>query len=362
MGLLTKLNNDYQEIDSWQGDQSGYYNQNKMMMGKLNFDFEFNKEIDSNSFSYNYSNHHRFTNDDWQKKFKSEIHVLKFQSKLRLSDYQHLTGELTFKQEKDLSPGSRTQRTKNNENDFAFIHAVSFFPVETTYSFRFTRNEMKSDLMNFFVRNTVAIFKLLIVGYQFGNSHQIPSLYQLSDIGYGNPDLKIEQSQSYEAFFQIKKVGFSYQQSFYLTRIKDRFSYDPQTYQTLNGDRAEIRGIESTVAFQAESGVEFGTSYERLMTFAYETKKQLPRRPAYKHSGYIKISEFSLRGMWVGRSDDLDGVNSSYYDCDFLYQKNLSKNLTVTVSVNNLLNHHYYEVLGYSSKERTFFMQFEGKI
>jgi len=356
-GFLSKFNNNYQEIDSFLGDRAGFYSENKTMLGKINFDFEIDSDLDANSISYSYSRHNRDTHDDWNTRFKSENHLFKIQSKLRLTDYQHLTGEYFYKQESDLSPNPSVQKKKYYENSFAILHTLDLNPLETTYSMRFNTTEMDDNLPSVYLKNSIRLNPALLAGLQLGNSYQIPSLYQVSDLVYGNPDLKIEKSQSYELFLKYAKNRFNYQQSFYLTRIKDKFSYDPQTYRTTNGNRADIRGLESTIIYQLENGLELRVGFERLRTFSYETKKQLTRRPSYKYSSGVKFNEYKLQGVWVGRSDDVNGVNSSYYTFDFSYQKKLAGSLLMTFYINNIFNKHYHEVLGYSPQERTFYAQ-----
>jgi vitamin B12 transporter len=197
----------------------------------------------------------------------------------------------------------------------------------------------------------------------------------------GNPDLRPEKSTSFDAGIeqQLADGRTSIELNYFESWFRDQIAYavtDPTTYEGtfFNVGRSRARGVESVLVFRPARNWELSATATYLDSKvtaggsvgdpAFATGRPLFRRP--KHSG-----SFDMRwapGRWVfgtnviavGPRPDSDFVglgitrNPGYGTLNLMAGRRIMEGSLAFVAVDNVLDHHYMEVLGYPALGLTF--------
>ncbi|MCP3852250.1 MAG: TonB-dependent receptor [Gammaproteobacteria bacterium] len=81
----------------------------------------------------------------------------------------------------------------------------------------------------------------------YGTAFVVPSFNELYYPGFGNDDLKPEESESFDFGLEGKFNSVSWTANFYKTSITDLIVFPPPTYVIQNKDKANIDGLELTL-------------------------------------------------------------------------------------------------------------------
>ena len=194
----------------------------------------------------------------------------------------------------------------------------------------------------------------------------------------GNRALRPERSRSFEAGVERHLLGSALvvDETIFDNRFRDLIVFAPlappslSTWVNLEGSRA--RGLESSARLRI-AWIRVRGQYTLLDTrvtaaaspasAATGIGQELPRRP--RHSGSLDITAMSRRGFinlnttFVGERQDSDGVgfgivrNPRYQKVDVGGSYALRPSIDLIVRVENVLNHRYEEVLGYTALPRS---------
>ena len=223
--------------------------------------------------------------------------------------------------------------------------------------------------------------------FSYGEGIKEPALEQSygSDPCYpGNPNLKPEQSQTYNAtldqylFSDRAKVSLS----FFASRFTDIISFAPNpqpnpnycgTY--FNTDLARARGLNLSTELHMKKWLTINGYYTydatRVLATdnppsdpAYSPGEPLLRRP--ENSGSIILNVFWARVNWnfigyfSGVRTDINfftlapAINAGYARFDMAASYNLTHGLALTARVWNFFNKHYQDALGYPALGQTY--------
>ena len=196
-----------------------------------------------------------------------------------------------------------------------------------------------------------------------------------------NPNLKPERNRAFEAGFDQGLFGGKYQLSgvYFNNLFRDQIDFaitDPITfagqYQNINesmahGAEAQLTGKVSS-RLSLTSAYVYTSSQILVQPFAFDPQHQpgqpLLRRP--KHSGSVLLTYLGTRwganlgGSFVGRRPDSDflGFNiehaAGYARVDLGGWYAISSRITAYANVENALNDHYNEVVGYPALTANF--------
>lgn len=209
----------------------------------------------------------------------------------------------------------------------------------------------------------------------YGTGFKAPSLYQL--YGYdpnsfgnfyiGNPNLKPETSKGWDVGIEqgIFDGKLSTGVTWFKSDIKDAISivYDSFFNSTaMNTDKLETKGVETFIAFDPFDNVttRIDYTYTQVNSDSYTTT--MTRRPRHK-IGFtadwrpLDGTTLSTNVQWVdpGRDISRDGFVPYYvYASDYTIvniaaSQKLTKSLTLTAGVNNLLNQKYEPAHGFEA-------------
>jgi vitamin B12 transporter len=197
----------------------------------------------------------------------------------------------------------------------------------------------------------------------YGEAFRAPSLGELFFPGSGNPDLKPEDSQSWELGYEHEAGGFRFGVTGFENRLHNLIDFDFATFRDVNVGRARTQGIE------AEAGIKRGilsalVNATWLSTEDLDTGLPLLRRP--KRSANLVLTArpgpwtFNLVGRFVGERADVDPVsfatttNPSYVRLDLATRWTARSWLSPYARVENLADRKYSMALGFPAPGRTF--------
>jgi len=270
----------------------------------------------------------------------SPLNVSRSDNGLFISDQYALTPRIY------LTASARYQQSSTFGSEFAPRGAVTFrLPTETFLRFSASRGIKEPSLLENFAQ----------AGYYVGN-----------------PALKPETTQSYEAGLSREWLSrrLRTELSVFRNSFHNLIEYDssvyPGTWQ--NVDQSWARGGEASAILRITRNLAVRGAYTRLYTkitnsiTPSEIGEELLRRP--KNSGSLSFELTPKRwtviagGRFVGERQDEDfvfGVNRNpgyqYVFVNASYQA--TKNLEPFVRIQNALDQQYQEALGYSALSRS---------
>lgn len=208
----------------------------------------------------------------------------------------------------------------------------------------------------------------------YGTGFKAPSLYNLFDPVFGNPDLKAEKSKGWDAGFE--QYLFSNKLSFGFTYFSNNYDgligYDAN-YKPININRAKTEGLEFITSLNNFWGFNLSFSYtytraEDRSDGISEENKQLIRRPKNQSNliiNYNGLPKLNLNAdiRYTGERFDNDFSNfipnrvtlKSYTLVNFGASYKLIKQLTIFARIENLFNEKYEDVLFYGTLGRSFY-------
>jgi vitamin B12 transporter len=189
-----------------------------------------------------------------------------------------------------------------------------------------------------------------------------------------NPNLKAEENRAFEAGLQQDLLGgkYAFTATYYNNQFRNQIDFailDPNTftgqYENINKSMAHGAEIEIHGRPWSRLSVDAGYSYTSTQIleqpFAFDDLHQpgrpLLRRP--KHSGTLLLTYLggrwggNLGGSFVGSRPDSDFLGfaidhaAGYVRADLGGWYALNGRITAYVNVENILNQHYNEVVGY---------------
>ncbi|MGH9613309.1 MAG: TonB-dependent receptor plug domain-containing protein, partial [Bryobacteraceae bacterium] len=202
-----------------------------------------------------------------------------------------------------------------------------------------------------------------------------PSIYDTyvqSPYYHGNPGLKPERTNSYEAGLVQEWFGRRVHTEVNLFRnsFDNLIAFTTDTWQNVESSWA--RGVEVSGQAKPISGLLLSGGYTRLYSRitnsvtpadpVFGIGQELLRRP--RNSGFVSVQVSPKRcsliagARFVGERQDADFVfginrNPSYQNVYASASCQVAKHFTPVVSGENLLNQRYEEVLGFTSLSRT---------
>lgn len=203
-----------------------------------------------------------------------------------------------------------------------------------------------------------------------GSGFKTPSLFNLYDPAFGNPDIKPEKSVGFDAGIEqflandMISVGVTYFQNNY----KDLFGYD-QNYKTINVKKAKTNGIETYFTTKLIDDFIFKLNYtftnaNDLSDGILDESRKLIRRPEHKIGSYVsynfsRSSNVNLELIYVGERDDLIFDNTTFTSSRIKLEPYLLLNLAthyqlteflrLNLRLENILGTDYEEVYGYAT-------------
>jgi vitamin B12 transporter len=207
----------------------------------------------------------------------------------------------------------------------------------------------------------------------YGTGFKAPSLYDLYDPNYGNPNLKSERSAGWEVGFE--QYLFDYNMligaNYFDNNFSNLFGYD-NNYRTININKAAANGIEVywsaniNNTFDIDANYTYTNAKDKTPNETSTNLASIIRRPKNKASlklnyNFINQANISFDINYAGDSYDEDFSFypaeeiklSNYTLIDLSASYNLTNYLKIYGIVKNITNKKYEEVYGYGTPGRT---------
>ena len=205
----------------------------------------------------------------------------------------------------------------------------------------------------------------------WGSAFRAPTFDELYFPGYGNPTLRPETSESWEAGFDGEGATLRWSLHAYQTTIDDEISLDPETFLPLNIDRARIRGVELQGDWHSADwvlagqltglepqNVSPGPGYDDLLPRRAQQNASLTvRRLLHAGNAADAAGSLAVVARWEGRRyDDLANTLplGGYLTVDLLTQWRLGSDWTLEARAANLFDRSYQTAAYYAEPGRSY--------
>jgi vitamin B12 transporter len=186
----------------------------------------------------------------------------------------------------------------------------------------------------------------------YGTGFRAPALNEIFFPFYGNPNLKPEETTSWEAGISQNLFEGRLQCSitYFDQEYENLISTNPLTFTADNIADARIKGLEASVYAEVSSLLKIRTGYTYLDTEDRKTGKQLPLRAQDKVTIAVDLSnkDFSLVADYTFVGERFDSsvrrTLSSYSIVNISSSLRVSKGITLFARVENLFGENYEEI------------------
>ena len=198
---------------------------------------------------------------------------------------------------------------------------------------------------------------------RYSTAFRAPTFNDLYFPGYGNPNVRPEQSRNIEAGLHYSDSAHLLGITYFDNRIKDLINaveVDPATftYQAQNVGKARIDGLEFSYAGQL-GDTSITTAVTLQNPYDITNNKPLDRRST-KHSNVAvthKLGALQIGGEWLYSDTRPDGTRTlaAYHVFNLTAAYALSKQTKLSLRADNLTDQNNSNAYGYNPLGRTFF-------
>ncbi|MCH9032664.1 MAG: TonB-dependent receptor, partial [candidate division Zixibacteria bacterium] len=237
----------------------------------------------------------------------------------------------------------------------------------TTIGARYDNMESNDEAFTYRVTSAYLLPEIgLTLKANYGTGFKNPSLFQLFHRLYGNPELKAEESQSWEVGLQkdFGKTGIELGVTYFDTKFKNLIASDPITFLPVNIRTATSNGVELTGRVStSKTTARFNYTYTNMKNTSDDTP--ILRRPKSKFSlsaGQQASKDINIGGrvLYVGERNDFDFRPfpaellslSRYVVVDVRFDYSVTQSVKLKAGVVNILDQDYQEVLTYGVSGR----------
>ncbi|MEN8261133.1 MAG: TonB-dependent receptor [Pseudomonadota bacterium] len=194
----------------------------------------------------------------------------------------------------------------------------------------------------------------------YGTGFKSPSLFDLFDPIFGNPDLRPEKSRGWDVgveqnlWAERVLIGATYFQNIFIDLIGFDFDLANLTFRSENIGRAVAEGVESFIEMRPIEDLTLRGNYTYTRTRDDATKERLLRRPTHKGSfdanyRFLGNADVNLHILMVGDREDFPSRAAGYVRVDLAAGYQVNKYLKVFGRVDNLFDKKYQEALGFGA-------------
>lgn len=202
----------------------------------------------------------------------------------------------------------------------------------------------------------------LRAGVNYAKGYRIPTFNDLYDWG-GDPNLKPEKSNNYEAFVEYTTENQVSRLTGYRNTVDDMIISD-ENYQLKNSAKAKVEGITLTSDWSINDYL-FGLTYDyqkaKNDSGSVNHGNYLPNRPEHKGTVYVgyQLSDLDIRAEYQYIDDYFSSSDNSkkldsYNLVNISGNYKLNPNLSITTRLNNLFNKEYITEPGYRADGTNF--------
>ncbi len=350
----------------WGGaDNSAFVNQAFGLAGAMDVSDKWRSNVrlghsqdDMSTFLSNGNFAHSFNTTRWNASWLNQVH---------LSDSEQATLGGDYRLDEVQSNTAYTETSRYDAGIFAELHSQLFDHHFVNSSVRWDTNQAFGD----FVTGNIGWRYNSAFGIspfaRFGNAFKAPTFNDLYYPGFSNPNLKPEQSRSYEIGLAGGHAIGQWELRAYHTDADNLIGYSSSGFIPVNIDRARIEGLEAQISTDL-LGWHQQLNGSLIDPVDAKTGQRLQRRATKTLSYDVSrsIGEFDI-GAKVLAQDSRPDINSyaypsswvnvaGYVTVDLRTAWHINKNWVISGKINNLFNEIYQTVYSYNMADRNFFM------
>lgn len=203
-----------------------------------------------------------FKDGTFQSRFGTQRDTLSFQNDLSVAPHHLLTVGADYQNDRVESTTAYTVSSRDNTGLFTQYQGT-FGAHDVQLSVRRDDNEQFGDHTTGGAAWGYALSERLRLTASYGTAFKAPTFNELYFPGFGNPNLRPEESDSIELGLSGKAAWGHWSINAYETRIDDLIAFDASTFAPANIDQARIRGLEAVLGTQL-GGWDLNTSFTLL--------------------------------------------------------------------------------------------------
>ena len=306
-----------------------------------------------------------FKDGAFQSRFDTQRDTLSFQNDLSIAPDHLLTVGGDYQD--DRVDGTTAYAVTSRDNTGLFTQYQGRFGAhDVQLSLRRDDNEQFGNRNTGGVAWGYALSEGLRLTASYGTAFKAPTFNELYFPGFGNPNLRPEESDSIELGLSGKATWGHWSLNAYETRINDLIAFDASTFAPANIDQARIRGLEAVLGTRIGSW-DLNTNLTLLdpenRSGGPNDGNVLPRRArqslrldADRDFGRYRLGATLLAAG--KRYDDLANTRElgGYATIDLRAEVALAKDWRVQARVENLLDKDYETAAFFNQPGRSLYL------
>ncbi|MDD2660234.1 MAG: TonB-dependent receptor [Methylococcales bacterium] len=299
-------------------------------------------------------------------KFNSTRWNASWLNQIKLSSEHQLILGSDYRLDEVNSSETYNQSSRYDVGVFAELHSRFWDDYFVNASVRFDKNQAFGDYVTGSAGWRYNLGHGISLLANFGNAFKAPSLNDLYFPNYGNPNLKPEESKSYEAGIAGNHDWGQWEVRAYHTNIGNLITpvMNPLTFNfsAENIGKAQIEGIETEFASQL-MGWNGKLTMNLLNPKNVETHARLPRRASEMLAFDLSrtFGAIDAGANVLAQGDRFDNTQNTirvagYVTVDLRSAYHFNKNWMLSAKLNNLLAKNYQTVDTYNMAGRNFFV------
>lgn len=254
---------------------------------------------------------------------------------------------------------------RNTASLFAEIRISQLNGCELTASSRLDKPNIFNNELNFkagancqLAEGGPSIFAI------WGEAFKLPSFFALGNPLVGNSDLLPETSSNFEFGLQQnfldKKIFLELR--YYKNRFSNLIDFDPEIFRNINRDRVNAQGIELSSRLSLHNQLNMSMNISYTDTNIVNSDVKLRQRPKWKGNITVTLKPndtlnlnlyANIKGDFVDSSIFTGNINmQGFTTVDFSAIQKIANGLKLKLSVKNILNKDYEEVIGFPGTGR----------
>ena len=303
---------------------------------------------------------------DFSSRFDTRRRQLSWQNHVSLFDVNLLAFGVDYREEKVSSSTDYALTSRDNTGVFG-QYGLDFYGHQLLASVRWDDDEVFGDKTTGGVGWSYSWGDAMRLYASYGTAYRTPTFNELFFPFFGNPDLRPETAESWEAGLEGRHEHFEWSIRAYRIDAEDLiatvcdefFNCAPE-----NVNEAQVTGVEGELLAQW-GGWDAMLVMEYLDPENEITGNRLPRRAKKRLSFDLRrdINRFTFGARLLAEGNRYDNVSNTirvgdFATLDLLAEYHLNDRLTLRAKLANLFDEKYQTINTYNSFDRNFFLSF----
>lgn len=303
---------------------------------------------------------------NFSSRFDTRRRQLSWQNHVSLFDVNLLVFGVDYREEKVSSSTDYALTSRDNTGVFG-QYGLDFFGHQLLASVRWDDDEVFGDKTTGGVGWSYAWGDALRLYASYGTAYRTPTFNELFFPFFGNPDLRPETADSWEAGLEGRHEYLEWSIRAYRIDAKDLIATVCDEFfncAPVNVNEAQVTGVEGELLAQW-GGWDAMLVMEYLDPENEITGNRLPRRAKKRLSLDLRrdINRFTFGARLLAEGNRYDNVSNTirvggFATLDLLAEYHINDRLTLRAKLANLFDEEYQTINTYNSFDRNFFLSF----